>query len=59
MTTAEVRVVRLVVEGLTNRQIGERLFLSPYTVSTHLKHVFDKLHVSSRVELTRLAVEAG
>jgi DNA-binding CsgD family transcriptional regulator len=59
LTTAELRVVRLVVEGLTNRQIGERLFLSPYTVSTHLKHVFDKLQVSSRVELTRLAVGAG
>jgi DNA-directed RNA polymerase specialized sigma24 family protein len=38
-----------------NRQIGERLFLSTYTVATHLKHVFDKVGVSSRVELTPAA----
>jgi DNA-binding CsgD family transcriptional regulator/tetratricopeptide (TPR) repeat protein len=58
LTSAERRVVRLVTEGLTNREIGERLYLSPYTVGTHLKHVFDKLSVSSRVELTRMAVAA-
>jgi DNA-binding CsgD family transcriptional regulator/tetratricopeptide (TPR) repeat protein len=56
LTSAERRVVRLVTEGLTNREVGERLYLSPYTVGTHLKHVFEKLHVSSRVELTRMAI---
>jgi DNA-binding NarL/FixJ family response regulator len=56
LTSAERRVVRLVTDGLTNREIGERLYLSPYTVGTHLKHVFEKLHISSRVELTRIAV---
>ena len=56
LTSAELRVVSLAAQGLTNRQIGERLFLSTYTVATHLKHVFDKVGVSSRVELTRLAI---
>jgi DNA-binding NarL/FixJ family response regulator len=58
LTSAEPRVVRLVTEGLTNREIAEQLFLSPYTVGTHLKHVFNKLNLSSRVELTRLAMAA-
>jgi DNA-binding CsgD family transcriptional regulator len=57
LTTAELRVVRLVAQGLTNREVAERLYVSTYTVGTHLKHAFDKVNVSSRVELTRLAVE--
>jgi DNA-binding CsgD family transcriptional regulator len=51
LTPAELRVVELVSQGLTNRQIAEQLFLSPYTVGTHLKHVFTKLDLSSRTEL--------
>ncbi|WP_369029015.1 AAA family ATPase [Streptomyces adonidis] len=53
LTVAELRVVRLVAEGLTNRAAAERLFLSPHTVDTHLRHAFAKLGVSSRVELAR------
>ena len=41
--------------GLTNREVAERLFLSPHTVSSHLRHVFGKLGINSRVELARLA----
>jgi FixJ family two-component response regulator len=41
--------------GLTNREVAERLFVSPHTVSSHLRHVFSKLAISSRVELARLA----
>jgi len=48
--------VRLVAQGLTNRQAAERLFLSPHTVSNHLRHAFTKLDISTRVELARLAV---
>jgi DNA-binding CsgD family transcriptional regulator/tetratricopeptide (TPR) repeat protein len=51
LTPAELRVVELVSKGLTNRQIAEQLYLSPYTVGTHLKHVFTKLDVTSRTEL--------
>jgi DNA-binding CsgD family transcriptional regulator len=43
----------LVVEGLTNRAIAERLFISPHTVATHLKHIFLKLDIHSRMELVR------
>jgi DNA-binding CsgD family transcriptional regulator len=53
LTEAELRVVRLVAEGLTNRATAERLFLSPHTVDTHLRRAFAKLGVSSRVELAR------
>jgi DNA-binding CsgD family transcriptional regulator len=56
LTPTEREVVRLAVEGLTNAQIGERLFISRRTVETHLSHVFGKVGVSSRVQL---AAEAG
>ncbi|MGY0232583.1 ATP-binding protein [Longispora urticae] len=53
LTEAELRVVRLVTEGLTNRETATRLFLSPHTVDSHLRHAFSKLGIKSRVELTR------
>ena len=59
LTPAELRVVRLAEQGLTNPQIGERLFVSPRTVSTHLSHAFAKLGVASRVELARQASGRG
>jgi DNA-binding CsgD family transcriptional regulator/tetratricopeptide (TPR) repeat protein len=54
LSQAEREVAHLVVDGLTNRAIAERLFLSPHTVATHLKHIFLKLDIHSRVELVRL-----
>jgi DNA-binding CsgD family transcriptional regulator len=57
LTTAETAVADLVCEGRTNRHIGEQLFVSPHTVNTHLRHIFEKLSVNSRVELTRAAAE--
>ncbi|MFI1105121.1 AAA family ATPase [Streptomyces melanogenes] len=56
LTVAEMRVVRLVARGLTNRQVAEHLSLSPHTVSSHLRRAFTKLDVTSRLELTRLAM---
>jgi DNA-binding CsgD family transcriptional regulator len=55
MTDSELAVARLVAQGLSNREVAERLFVSPHTVSGHLRHVFTKLDVNSRAELTRLA----
>ncbi|NUT52850.1 MAG: helix-turn-helix transcriptional regulator, partial [Saccharothrix sp.] len=57
LTESELRVVRLVAEGLTNREAAGRLFLSPHTVDSHLRHAFAKLGLSSRVELTRRVLE--
>jgi DNA-binding CsgD family transcriptional regulator len=54
LTDSEVAVALLVAQGLTNREAAERLFVSQHTVSGHLRHVFTKLDVNSRVELTRL-----
>jgi DNA-binding CsgD family transcriptional regulator len=48
LTDRELDVVALVAEGLTNKQIGRRLFISPATVRTHLEHVYDKLGVRTR-----------
>jgi DNA-binding CsgD family transcriptional regulator len=55
LTSAELEVARLVAQGLTNRAVAERLFVSPHTVNTHLRHIFVKLGINSRVELARLA----
>jgi len=59
LTGTELRVVGLVVDGLTNRQAAARLYLSPHTVAFHLRQVFRKLEISSRVQLVRLANEHG
>lgn len=56
LTTTELRVVEAVVEGLSNPQIAERLFVSRHTVESHMKHVFVKLGIRSRVELAAQAV---
>ena len=54
LTEAELRVARLTADGHTNRAIGQQLFVSPHTVNTHLRHIFEKLGVRSRVDLTRI-----
>jgi DNA-binding CsgD family transcriptional regulator len=51
LTETERRVVELVVDGHTYREIGQRLFISRRTVETHVAHVFAKLEVSSRRDL--------
>jgi len=57
LTRSEQRVAELAARGLTNREVAGELFLSPHTINTHLRHVFTKLGIRSRVELARLLAE--
>lgn len=56
LTDAELRVVARVSEGKSNRSVAEKLCVSHHTVDAHLKHIYLKLDVHSRVELTLLAL---
>ncbi len=55
LTSRELEVARLAIEGLATREIGERLFIGRRTVETHLTNAYAKLGVRSRVELVRTA----
>ena len=51
LTPTEYRVAALAAEGLTSRQIGDRLYVSTFTVGSHLRHVYQKLGINSRLQL--------
>jgi DNA-binding NarL/FixJ family response regulator len=55
LTATEARIAALVRDGLTNREIGTRLFVSPRTVQTHVSHILQKTGLRSRVEIARFA----
>ena len=59
LTDTERRVADLVAQGLSNRQVANRVFLSTHTVAFHLRHIFWKLGITSRVQLARIAAEQG
>ena len=59
LTGRELQVAQLVVDRRTNPQIADALFLSPKTVETHMRNIFRKLDVSSRVEVARACEAAG
>jgi DNA-binding NarL/FixJ family response regulator len=59
LTERELQVARLVVDRKTNPQIAAELFLSQKTVETHLRNIFRKVEVSSRVGLARAIERAG
>jgi DNA-binding CsgD family transcriptional regulator len=50
-TVLELRIARLVAEGLTSKEVGIQLFLSPHTIDAHLRKFFAKLGISSRRQL--------
>jgi DNA-binding CsgD family transcriptional regulator len=57
LTAQELQIAQLGAEGLSNREIGQKLFVSPRTVSTHLYRIYPKLGISARGELAS-ALEA-
>ncbi|TMR07696.1 response regulator transcription factor [Nonomuraea zeae] len=59
MTAREIEVLRLVAEGLTNREIAERLFIAQKTVSVHVSNILGKLEVSTRTQAAAAARERG
>lgn len=59
LTPAEARVFWEVIQGFTNKQISERLFISPRTVQTHISNILDKLQLENRSQLVRFAYERG
>lgn len=59
LSPRELEVLRLVAEGLTDAEVAERLFISRRTVSQHLRSIYGKLGVNSRVAATRFALDEG
>jgi two-component system response regulator NreC len=59
LTPREQEVLTLIAEGLTSRQIAERLVVSPKTVDRHRENIMAKLNLHSRVELVKYAIERG
>ena len=59
LTPRELEVLGLVAQGLTDADVAARLFISPRTVGQHLRSIYGKLDVTSRVGATRFAVDHG
>jgi NarL family two-component system response regulator LiaR len=59
LTEREVDVVRLVAQGLSNRQIADQLVIGEATVRTHVGNILNKLHLANRVQATLFALRAG
>ncbi len=59
LTPSEEKVFWEVIQGYTNKQIGDRLFISPRTVQTHLSNILGKLELENRSQLIRYAFERG
>jgi DNA-binding NarL/FixJ family response regulator len=59
LSTREMDVLRLIVDGRSNQEIGEALFISPHTVANHVASIFNKLGVDSRTAAATHAVRSG
>ncbi len=58
-TTREIEVLQLISDGLVNREIGTRLFLSEETVKSHVRHLLAKLHARSRAHAVAVGFRRG
>ena len=59
LTDRERQIMRLVSEGLSNKEIGRRLNITDGTIKVHLHHIFQKLEISNRTELATFAISRG
>ena len=59
LTTREVQILRALVDGLSNEEIGERLRMTPNTVKTHMRHLLEKTGCENRTQLALQARVSG
>jgi NarL family two-component system response regulator LiaR len=59
LTEREAEVLRLIAQGLSNREIGERLVITERTVCTHVSNILTKLHLASRTQAALYALKEG
>lgn len=59
LTAREVEVLRLLARGLSNKQIAERLFVTPKTAGNHIEHIYSKIAATNRAEASLFAMQHG
>jgi DNA-binding NarL/FixJ family response regulator len=59
LTPREVEVLRLLARGLSNKEIAQRLSISPKTVGNHAEHIYAKIHAQSRAAAAFFAMQQG
>lgn len=59
LTTKEIEIIKLISSGLTSKEIGDKLFISPRTVDTHRHNILKKLQIPNSAQLSRWAIEKG
>ena len=57
LSEREMEILKGMVEGLDYRKIGEKLYVSPHTVRTHIGNIYKKLHVCSKVDAVKIAIK--
>jgi len=57
LSPREMEILNRIVDGLNYQQIGERLFISPHTVRTHIANIYEKLHVSNKASAIKIAIK--
>jgi DNA-binding NarL/FixJ family response regulator len=59
LTEREIEIIKILYEGLSTKEIGEKLFLSPRTVESHKANILEKLNLKNNIELVRYALKQG